>query len=558
MFFQKKSEKNHNLPTDYVLFSLNDLKMSIADEVKKNVDKMVSREFIRAEQVRRLRIHLKQKIHKKEKDLHTEKKPYLWPFVPICLDLRAYSRMYSSTEDAFELIRSSGNISTINVPLLKNCFEKFFSRVQNLPCRNLRDGHIFSHSIELIAEMILIAKKKTYLYCDYNTQSVSFVLLLIGFSHDIREVFSHKILGAIDHEEFNPYTTTLYDFCLRQMNGSLYELNEQYPQLTFEQSLTLSHLYLKEVWDEILLLLTHNKDEILLKEILNLSRDSLLYKVYTSAHNNILNERSVEEGDDFLETVRPIISGRAMTSKNWYEDPQLRKNVTGYSENVLKKPLTTINNNYSCKIEDKATDPDIKERTSEGTPVQNQSPPPLVNAQKDQKSCTPPDIPLVFGDKKDFTKDKETNFSSNADQNKLDPMSTEAINHRYVYKHNLKSIMDIDGDEKFLSNFKQLMGLALKKENKDPEIKALLSKRCKKYHQFLEVEESFIKDKVTIVDYDLKHALVHAETFKDYLNTVLCLEHALREQRTDNRIGLNYIHRFLKNELSFFKKLFLI
>ena len=118
--------------------------------------------------------------------------------------------------------------------------------------------------------------------------------------------------------------------------------------------------------------------------------------------------------------------------------------------------------------------------------------------------------------------------------------------------------MDIDGDEKFLSNFKQLMGLALKKENKDPEIKALLSKRCKKYHQFLEVEESFIKDKVTIVDYDLKHALVHAETFKDYLNTVLCLEHALREQRTDNRIGLNYIHRFLKNELSFFKKLFLI
>ncbi len=551
MFFFRKSQKKLLPKQEYVLFSLTDLKKSIADEVRVNVDKMVSKEFLSAERVRRLRQHLKQKIHKKEQELYKEHQPYLWPFIEICPDMEDYSKMYSSTEDALQLLRSLGHVSTVNVPLLKRCFESFFKIVQNLPCRNLKDGHIFSHTVELTAEMMLIAKKKTYLYCDYNTQSVSFALLLIGMSHDIREVFSYRILGGRAKEEFNPYTTTLYDFCYRKMEGSLYELNEQYPQLTVEQSMTLSHLCLKEVWDEILLLLLENHDDTLQKELLQFSKDSLLYKVYTFAHRNIQNHHSVDESDEFLETVRPVISGRATTPKNWHEDAKLRQDAPLYSENVLTKNLFALEEPLSLQKGSGGEQKSSLNNKTEVATTLSSSPPPSVEADK---NATVLDIPLVFGEAH-----KEDSKAQDDSHKKIDPMATEAVNNRYLFAHKLEAIeKSNEGDENFLKDYKDLMVLALKKESKEADLKALLKKRIKKYHQFLEIEESFIKDKVTTIDYDLEHALKRAETFNDYFRSALCLEHALREKRKDNRLGLNYAHRFLRNEVTFFKKLFLI
>lgn len=523
-----------------------------------------------------------------------------------------FSHYLVEVDSLISYLQNQTNIS-LNKPPFGNLIDGFVSLVGPLPSIDEKNSSMLVHSLNLFSFMCTVAKDNTYLFTDYKNECVILSLLIIAFVHELDSLLFYKVQSLPSAITFDPLNQNLEEFALSTDARALL-VESKTSNISYEHSFAIGHLLFSKYILSVFAYLKDNDAYDLALRLLQYKSTDPLYKVFLKAHDLTL-QRIEHDKSELFEPLRPSFEGVGPAPANWFELDSYLSLTPVYDKDRLAlidmhkqvdmayclsrkwaidllKLQQIVNEQLQKTIElkeklkdrekqDKFKDKrdqlknafvdDLKNNQSikkEGAKLDNVStdnvstiPPLLETIESNLNSeCT---SDLNIDDKLTDNVIEEKILESNTsyypnDENALNDVifSSEAINNRYCFEHQIHSItVSSDDDDKDIKAFKTIIKKLIDISSDNCEIKKELDKRTKRFKQVLEVILGFVKDGSFLIDYDLDNALKNAQSFNDLFITVLATYHASMSNYKENKVGVSYLNKFVKAEVKRFSSL---
>ncbi len=338
MLFHKKSPqvalKPETVLKDCVVFTQSDLREAIHSEVKLILDEKVAESFFKEERLKRFKARLKQAAVSAVKEKGGSTAP------------RAKSHdieKISSADEALKayekhlgLIKSQVSLREDTLKVIGELIREAVLCGGTLPYEPDPERSVLSHALTLTAYMIALAKNASYLYADYDEQCLTVIIVMLCLGHESAQLVSNEVRAGI-FARYEPLCESFVHFCERADERAQVRSTQRYDlKLSFSQAHALSLTLYDKAWKKVFSFVLSRNGEELFKEILLFDQNKTIFAVFLKAHK-LCTEKKELDLSEFLEPVRPVISGVKHTPRNWYALRELTKLPRAYPEAAFLK-----------------------------------------------------------------------------------------------------------------------------------------------------------------------------------------------------------------------------
>lgn len=610
MFFNFRKNKEKNLHITATLtpeIKIEDIRQAVSDEVKRSLEKLVSKRVVKDLSVRKIIEGLEEKAIKEQLCLKEHRKKSLAnksKFVQkreIGADFEAQVR--AENQATLELAAVSSGLSSES---LSEYFEPLVTAMIAKGGHLYRDSTsthtIITEALKLSHIMFEISRSSTYLNEDYTGKAVTLAILLTAFSHDLGALCEeHSIRLQLDRksEPFNIFTDDLIKLSKAGKDFTVCSQSKR-SAMSLEHTLVYGMNLLQPCTLKFLEAISNEKAQKLVHEIIKPDFGGRLINLLVRAKELLRKGESVAECE-FIESVRPEFVGVAHTPEDWFLDPRLSELPYFYPDSVMsrvklsKSIVFYVNHSYEAldrflfsykeykdkkekeareslsfingsKLLKAAADIDYKNRetireTGKGEPDEyRENADGTLHANSCYQKGSLEELMLSDAAGVHSDKDKVILSDSSNDNSKTHKsrdrqimealMQTQSCINRYCYSHRINRLQDVrQSDPRHLAMYKKLGTLVIEGKVTDTAVVMALESRTVRMRHLIDVVTGFYKDGRFNTDLQLEAAVSNAQNFKDYFLLILALLDSAIRDPENNQLGLDYINHFIEGEL---------